>query len=492
MKVNVVFFSLSLLLLSACGGKVDQRNFVQLERGPEIFPDYKGVTIPWNIAPLNFRVEEDSISLVEVIIERSDGENIEVRSSGSVQFPMEKWENVIKNARGDSLNVTVSIKRKDEWFKYESFSIFVSKDPIDYGLSYRLIAPGYEVYSKMGIYQRELSGFSETPIIENTLVQGSCVNCHSFRETDPEKMSLHIRGQNGGTLLTNEESMKLLDTKTDETMSSCVYPYWHPSGDYIVYSVNKTQQAFHSVDPKQIEVFDHASDVVVFDRNRYKLFSTESLSSEGNFETFPAFSPDGETLYFCSSEARSLPKGFKDIQYNLLSIEFDPQKGDFAEKVDTLVNARDQGKSISFPRPSYDGKFLMYTKFNYGNFSIWHPEADLWLLDLDTGQSKPLEKLNSARAESYHSWSSNSRWVVFSSRRVNGLYTMPYLAHVDEEGNTGKPFLLPQKDPNHYDDTFYSFNVPEFINDPVNVDLADFEKLVDEKNIQVSFSHQNP
>ena len=486
--LRAVFYLCVLMVLSACNAPQPGEKVSRLNKPPEIFPDYIGVMVPPNIAPLNFRIEEDSVEHIKVVVEGKNNQRLNLSSSGPVQFPLRQWKDILGQTKGDTLHVTITVQKGDKWLQYKPFSIYVSPDPIDYGLTYRLIAPGYEVYSKMGLYQRKLSGFSERPVLENTLIQGSCVNCHSFRETEAEKMSLHIRGKKGGTLLKDGNSMKLLDTKTKKTLSSCVYPYWHPSGEFIAYSVNKTQQAFHSLDAKRIEVFDHASDVVILDRHRQELFSCDLLKSEDHFETFPVFSPDGKNLYFASSESRDLPDGFKDIQYNLLSIEFDPETRSFGEKVDTLVNARRQDQSISFPRPSYDGKFLMYTKFNYGNFSIWHPEADLWLLDLDTGESKPLEKLNSNRTESYHSWSSNSRWVVFSSRRVNGLYTMPYIAHIDEEGNAGKPFLLPQEDPDHYDETFYSFNVPEFVNNPVDVDLVEFENLVDKNNQQLTFA----
>ena len=175
----------------------------------------------------------------------------------------------------------------------------------------------------------------------------------------------------------------------------------------------------------------------------------------------------------------------------MLRIDFDPETGQFGSSVDTLFNAAALDQTVSFPRPSYDGRFIVYTRFNYGNFSIWHPEADLWLYDTQSGTNQPLEALNSNQTESYHSWSSNSRWIVFSSRRVNGLYTMPFIAHIDADGNAGKPFLLPQEDPDFYDMTFYSFNVPEFISQPVNLNLNQLEDAVSDEHIQLRFEEKN-
>jgi Tol biopolymer transport system component len=260
-----------------------------------------------------------------------------------------------------------------------------------------------------------------------------------------------------------------LNTKTDETISGCVYPYWHPSGRFIAYSVNTTQQIFHSSKEKLIEVLDYASDIVVYDLETNELFSSDLLMTS-NFETFPVFSPDGKTLYFCCASEQNVPVDYFKVRYNLCSISFDVSTRTFGDKIDTLIRVDDIGKSISFPKPSFDGKFIMYTLLDYGNFGIWHSEADLYLLNLEDGTTHELTEANSPYADSYHNWSSNSRWFVFGSRRMDNLYTRPYIAIIDENGKTGKPFLLPQKNPDVYLESLYSYNVPEFINAPVKLD----------------------
>jgi hypothetical protein len=168
---------------------------------------------------------------------------------------------------------------------------------------------------------------------------------------------------------------------------------------------------------------------------------------------------------------KEIPAEVKDIRYSLCRVSFDPATGQVGEQVDTLVNADAERKSVSFPRPSFDGRHLVYTLSDYGNFSIWHPEADLWILDLQTGERRPLQELNSPDVESYHGWSANSRWLVFSSRRDDGLFTRVYLAHIDADGRCGKPFLLPQRHPRqYYENQFESYNIPEFVVRPVDLD----------------------
>ena len=75
-------------------------------------------------------------------------------------------------------------------------------------------------FSKMGIYERDLASFEERPLLENTMVPGMCLNCHAFNKTNPDHLSSHIRGKNGGTLMQIDGKREMLDTKTDSTLSA--------------------------------------------------------------------------------------------------------------------------------------------------------------------------------------------------------------------------------------------------------------------------------
>ena len=455
---------------------------------PQIYPDYLGVTIPVNIAPLNFSMADEKAFCIDAVITDRHGNSLHSQGDESVDFDLDDWHMLLGQNRGDSLTVTVSAKYDDGWHTYRPFALYVSPDSIDYGLCYRLIAPGYEVWSKMGIYERDLSSFDERALIENTQFEG-CVNCHSFNRGNPKDMSLHIRGPHGATLLRHADGpFDAYNTKTDQTLGLCVYPYWHPSGRYVAYSTNTTKQLFHSADPNRIEVFDEASDIQVYDVEKNELILSPLLKQDSIYETFPVFSADGRSLYFCAAAPHSAPseKGessFNNLRYNLCRIDFDPATGTFGDHIETIVDAAAQHKSISFPRPSYDGRFLCYTLSDYGQFSIWHHEADLYLLDLSTRESRPMTAANSDDTESFHNWSTNSRWLVFSSRRDDGLFTRPYFCHVDDKGNVTKAFMLPQRNPRRfYRDRFLSFNVPEFIITPIDFDDRQAIRLINDNS----------
>ncbi len=463
MRKIIILLSVLLLICSCSGGNV--RVAGSLNEDATIYPEYKDVTIPPNIAPLDFCVAGGASGKFSLLIEGGDL-RMAVRGDGGGNFeiPEKRWRNVLSASRGKDISFTICRYDDGKWMSYDPFVMHVAEEEIDPYLAYRLIPPGYGLWRKMGIYQRNLETYAESPIVENELTDNNCMNCHSFPNRNPSKMVLHMRAKNAGTLLMDGNSLEKLNTKTPETISALVYPYWHPSERFIAFSNNSTAQSFFMNHPNRIEVFDSNSDVVVYDVERHEIFSSPLLKSKASFETFPAFSPDGKSLYFCSSAAvDSMPARYKEAHYSLCRIDFDPESRSFGSKADTLYSAGDS-LSVSFPRVSPDGRFLVFTRHHFGNFSIWHKDADLWGMELRSGQAHPLEEANSNDVESYHSWSSNSRWLVFSSRRGDGLYTRPYFSYMDSSGKAHKPFLLPQRRPKeYYDEQMFSYNIPELV-----------------------------
>ena len=455
-------------LLAACQEEV--KNAKEADSLPPIFPDYAEVTVPVGIAPLNFCSAGESERL-DVVLKGDNGGEMHVQGAYA-DFDADEWHRLLEANKGGRLVCTVCIKTKDGWMRYRDFAIYVSDYPLeDYGLTYRKIAPGYEVYSKMGLYERELASFDERAIIENTQVPGMCVNCHAPNRTNPDQYVFHVRGGHGATLVHREGTTELLQALNDSLKGSMVYPYWHPSGRYCAFSTNQTRQGFHVVKDERIEVFDLSSDVFVYDAEKHELL-LDTLLMTGHFsENSPVFSPDGRTLYYTTALQQHYPTGFREQKYSLCRIGFDPENGCYGTQVDTLFNTFKEGKSLSWPRPSYDGKYVMVTLADYGYFSIWHKESDLWLLEVATGRMLPLEDANSPDADSYHNWSAGSHWFVFTSRRENGLYSLLYLSCVDGEGRATKPFLLPQKNPKvYYQNSVYSYNTPDFTSRSVELD----------------------
>ena len=449
------------LVLLGCTSQV--QNPVKVDQLPQIFPDYIGVTIPAEIAPLNFNYTDEDIDVMDVVVKGSKGGELHVQGDEAA-FDIDDWHELTQQNKGGQLNFTVCIRKDGQWTQYKDFVVMVSEYALDeWGLTYRRIAPGYEVFSKMGLYQRDLSNFNEYPIIENTQVPGMCVNCHAAHQTDPQQFVFHVRGGHGATMFQINGQREWLKAGNDQLGGSMVYPYWHPSGKYCAFSTNQTRQGFHVAPNERIEVFDLSSDVFVYNPATHEILTDTLLRTKDWSENVPVFSPDGRTLYYMTCKQQDYPAHYKDEKYNLCKIDFDPETGTFGEKVDTIFNAVAMGKSLTWPRPSYDGKYILFTLMDYGYFSIWHEESDQWLLDLQTGEARELKEINSPKADSYHNWNLNSHWIVFTSRRGDGYYSRLYLTSVDDQGRFSKPFLLPQRQPKAYDEeSIYSFNTPDF------------------------------
>ena len=280
-------------------------------------------------------------------------------------------------------------------------------------------------------------------------------------------MMVHVRGKQGGTLISLNGEMEKVDPKPGEYRHGATYPAWHPSGRYIAFSANEIQQFFHSSGQKPIEVSDLAADLMIYDVQTHETFTDSLVYGEQYMETFPTWSPDGKQIYFCRAEGYRQGMSLDSIRYDLYRIHFDAEHSKL-HTLECVYKASALRKTVSFPRISPDGRFLLFTQSDYGNFSIWHPESDLYLLNLATGNIRNIAEINSDNVDSFHTWSSTGRWLVFSSKRLDGLWARPFFAHFDPEtGHFSKPFLLPQKEPDFYDTFTYTYNLPELIKAPV-------------------------
>ncbi len=475
MKQNI-FFSIKASLLAAIFFVLTACSFDPGEAAKHInsqapiAPEYQDCTIPVNIAPLNFRVK--GATAVKAVFSVENSDEFTVANKGElVEIPENKWKTLLEKAKGKNFSVTVSAwnQLNPDGVQYASFPIYVSADKIDPYISYRLIEPGYEAWKSMGIYQRNLENFEEKAVVENRYTDRMCVNCHSYSGYNPDQMMFHARCEGGGTVIYKDGKLVKLNFKNIGPKKQGVYPMWHPEGRFIVLSSNDTHQTFYGPNGNPIEVYDISSDLILYDTKTDSVLTDSRFNDNSRWETFPAWDSTGKWLYFCSADTCTMPLDREKLHYDLLRVGFDSKTGKFSEKIDTVVSASKIAGSVSFPRLSPDGKFLMYTRSDFGTFPIWHPEADLKLVRLSDGNEIDASALNSDLCESYHSWSSNSRWVIFSSRRLDGRFTRLFIAHVDKNGKVGKPFLLPQSDPALNLFRIKSYNIPEFMKSEVKL-----------------------
>lgn len=472
------------VLLTSCDGGISVTGYS--DDVPQLVPDYADVTVPPNIAPLSFGVE--GLERAALIIAGVHDSLCVTMCNGCFNPSPRAWHRLLEQERGHTLRLTVCRPVDGGWEAMRAVPLHVSTDPIDSHLVYRRITPGYGLWNRMGIYERCLESYDVRPLYENRYGRGNCVNCHSFAEGNPDRWQVHVRYRQAGTYVMDgreQYKLKLQDTSHGKP----VYAGWHPDGRLVAYSTNQTFFLIHTTHRNRWEVMDEQSDVMVTDVETGESYRSPLTASEASLETWPCFSPDGRWLYFCTAERPTeVIAQFDSVRYSLCRIAFDATTRTFGQQVDTLFDARREQASASLPRVSPDGRWLCFTRSAYGNFSICHRDADLCLIALEAFDPArqaagsepminagvvPLTTANSPEhVDSWHSWSRNSRWLVFSSKRDDGIHTRPFFVHIDTEGHATKPFVLPLEDaPAAYDLDMECYNLPELVTGPVRGQL---------------------
>ena len=512
---HLILIGLGLCLTSGCRQGISPVAVKADTDHLQIYPDYAGCRLPYNIAPCNFRILTPATRYRLEIRQgcETNGTNSRTlykqQGKNIVQLPLRRWQRWLYQAQGDTLWLALSLKQDGTWRDYAPYPLYIDSTAIAPYMTYRLIEPSYQLCSYLTIEERCLENFQTRNLYDNVMNQMACVNCHTSAWGDPNYSVYHTRFQRTGTFITVGGKLHRVDTRSNRFPQGGVYPAWHPDKRYIAFGTAAAFPFVHSKDiVRRTEVYDSLGDIMVYDIYRNRIFSDARICTEEKEETFPYFSPDGRTLYFCQSltppkdSAEEDPVDYsKKIKYSLVGVAFDAETGAFG-RMDTLVDAAESGGTVSFPRVSPDGRFLVFCLSDHGTFPIRHPESDLYILDLtapgsgayrrasadDTGNLatariyRPLagEAVNSDKTESYHEFSPNgSRWLMFSSKRDDGLYSRPYFCLIGDDGRASKPFMLPQKDPDFYLTFLKSYNVPVLSNGPAPYDAFKTAKACD-------------
>ena len=142
MNTKINYLLLSAFLFISCHNAQVPSQFTDIRKAPHIYPDYVDVTIPVNIAPLTFELEDSC----DEIVGRFTVDDYQLVCGGkAVQPETDDWRELVGMAVANKkdINVEVFIRLDKEWWRYQPFHITVSADSIDPYLSYRLISPSY-------------------------------------------------------------------------------------------------------------------------------------------------------------------------------------------------------------------------------------------------------------------------------------------------------------------------------------------------------------
>lgn len=456
-------------------------------RPPRIRPDYANTVIPPNIGPLNFCVEEHGAAY-SVKIRSPGGQSLRVFSkTRRIRIPRRRWQALLKESRGREIHFDVYVKAADgQWQQFDTITNTVAAEEIDGYLVYRQINVLYHLYAKMRLCQRNLENYDRSVILDNRSFGYGCMNCHTFFDHATDKFVIHMRSAEkdygAGMLLSLDNAIKKVDTRTQSVPLLAAFSSWHPGGRVLAFSIDKVRQFFHSGRTDVREGIDLDSDLAFYVLDTNAVLSVPSASRPDRLETWPAWSPDGRYLYYCSApklwddREKSPPEHYDEVRYDLMRISYDVGAGAWGEP-ETVLESSKAGFSISLPRVSPDGRFMVFCATRYGGFPALQPDSDLYLMDLSTERYSRMT-CNTERSESWHSWSSNSRWLAFSSKRDDGLFMRVYFSYIAESGTVGKPFVLPQKDPTFYDSFTKVYQMPELIREPVPLQGEEIARVI--------------
>ena len=294
-KSSTILLLLSVFLLCACARPFDVCSYGPWEDRPsDLFPDYQEVTIPCNIAPLNFYYT--AVAGSRFVTTFSAGDCSFTLKGREVVWNARKWARLLEAARGGDITVhsrwhTESVPVDFQW------TIHVSDDAIDPYLTYRLIEPGFEVWDDLVIEERCLENFDTRAISDYRHARNQCMNCHIHTQGRGDLSMFYLRGEGGGAILNRDGTLRKLSLHTAE-LGSTVYGEIHPNGRFGVFSTNTIIPAMHSAGGTRMEVYDTKSDLCVVDFNENKMVSFPETAREDRFETFPVFSADGNYVYY--------------------------------------------------------------------------------------------------------------------------------------------------------------------------------------------------
>lgn len=488
---TIGWFLLNLSVMVSCTSSLPKQYVDVQEDTLKIYPDYKNIIIPQNIAPLNFVVDNQA-DCWWVCVKSSEGNALLTMSDDDRKFCFSKkeWNKIMSENVSKTLWVDVYMKKKNTCYKYPSFKWTVVADSIDPYVTCRLIEPLYNAVGRITLSQFDLENGTYKDLADNKRFIDDvsredgpkCVNCHTKQRNGSGNALFFCRGKVGGMVLTYNGKTQFVDTKVGDLRVSAVFSAWHPTKPYIAFSNNKVMQLFMSKADSKIEPLDFYSDLLMYDIERNEV--SYILQTPHQMEMNPYWSADGKYVYYCSSDSLLNNQNvllYKNMKYDLMRVAFQEDSLTWG-KPEMVYHATAEGKSVSKPKISPDNRYVLFTLSDFGGYHYSHPDADLYIYDLEKKQALPLDSINTERAEGIGDWSNTGRWILVSSR-VDGTYTRLFLSYFDNEGIAHKRFQLPHEDPLFDRDMMKNYNAPEFGTNDVKMTPIELNELVDKAEV---------
>ncbi|MHC4559416.1 MAG: tetratricopeptide repeat protein, partial [Planctomycetota bacterium] len=416
----------------------------------------------------------------------------------------DQWELIKKGSLEKQAVVTIlGVNRWSRWkiLSAGKVSIKTSRDPVGAPLFYREVNLPFidAVKDPTNIRWRfgDISSLQQPPIVLEKLPV--CGNCHSFSANgETLAMDVDYANNKGSYVITEVAEQMLLAPsdiitwsdyrKEDGQQTFGLLSQISPDGRFVVSTVKdesvfvpKPELAFSQL------FFPIKGILVIYNRHTGTFTALPGADDPQYVQSNPVWSPDGKYIVFARTEAYKLKnvsgprkvllspeqceeflKEGKQFLFDLYRIPFNDGKGG---KPEPIEGASNNGMSNYFAKYSPDGKWIVFCKAK--SYMLLQPDSELFIIPAEGGRARRL-RANTSRMNSWHSFSPNSRWLVFSSK-ANSAYTQLYLTHIDEEGGSSPAVLLSQ-----FTAADRAANIPEFVNIKPTAIVKIRDKFVDD------------
>ena len=315
----------------------------------------------------------------------------------------------------------------------------------------------------------------------------TCANCHSFSE-DGRTMGMDVDGPTGDKgayaivalnkeVVIGDDEVLTWNAFKDRLPGSNTLGFLSrisPDGRHAVSTVNEEIYVANFTDYRFGQVFYPTRGVLaVYSRETQEIAALPGADDTAYVHCDPVWTPDGKSIIFARATARDAyiqgrpmatyagDPNETPIQYDLYRIPFNDGRGGTPVPI---TGASTNGMSNTFPKVTRDGKWIVFVQCKNGQ--LMRPDGKLWIVPIEGGEPR-LMNSNTSLMNSWHSFSPNGHWMVFSSKS-NTPYTQMFLTHIDPDGNDSPAILVENSTAANR-----AVNIPEF----VNVAYEDFQGI---------------
>jgi hypothetical protein len=472
---------------------VTERDMVSTSADLTITYPYEGTVFPPEIAAPTFRWTDCSSASTQwlVMVRCGETQTPVYALADTPQWTPDRatWETIKAGSVGAPAEVAVFGVRATPAKALTSESrirISTSPDRVDASIFYRQVPlpfkTGTRALRQMKWRLGDIASYDTPPVVMQNL--STCASCHLFsKDGRLVSMELNYRGDSGAHFIAPVEETIALSAKNFMTWKDFpkpdllpqtrgVFAKLSPGGNYMVGTVNEIAFFALTNDPAFCQLFFPTYGVLAwYDVAKREFQRLPGADDRAFVQTDPNWSPDEAYVVFARARTRneyhdditnirtrvedadiqSLNRKYP-IQFDLYRIPFNQGRGGIPEP---LEGASCNGMSNYFARYSPDGRWIVFTRSRSG--IMLQPDSELFMIPASGGQPRRM-RCNRKRFNSWHSFSPNGKWLLFSSK-VNSDFTEIFLTHIDESGMDSPPVCL-----SRFSDNRYAANVPEFAN----------------------------